>query len=134
MNIHPTAIVDPSAQVPASCRIGPYCIVHSGVELGENCELISNVVLGGPSRFGNNNGGWFRVALAIAKRVSAISTEEGGETVVYLASAPEVQATSGGYFVKSAPASPSAAAQDDASAGRLWSASERFVRPLSAKE
>jgi UDP-N-acetylglucosamine acyltransferase len=55
MSIHPTAIVDPSAKIPASCSIGPYCIIHPGVELGENCELISNVVLGGPSRFGSNN-------------------------------------------------------------------------------
>ena len=55
MNVHPTAIVDPSARIPASCKIGPYCIVHAGVELGENCELISNVVIGGPSRFGSDN-------------------------------------------------------------------------------
>jgi UDP-N-acetylglucosamine acyltransferase len=55
MSIHPTAIVDPSAKISASCSIGPYCIIHSGVEMGENCELISNVVLGGPSRFGSNN-------------------------------------------------------------------------------
>jgi UDP-N-acetylglucosamine acyltransferase len=55
MNVHPTAIVDPSAKVPESCRIGPYCIVHAGVELGESCELISHVVIGGPSRFGSHN-------------------------------------------------------------------------------
>ncbi len=55
MNIHPTAIVDPTAKIPASCTIGPFCVVHAGVELGESCELISNVVLGGPSRFGSNN-------------------------------------------------------------------------------
>jgi UDP-N-acetylglucosamine acyltransferase len=29
--------------------------VQAGVELGENCELISHVVLGGPSRFGSGN-------------------------------------------------------------------------------
>jgi UDP-N-acetylglucosamine acyltransferase len=55
MSIHPTAIVDPSAKVPASCEIGPYCIVGAGVELGENCKLRSHVVLGGPSKFGNDN-------------------------------------------------------------------------------
>ena len=55
MNIHPTAIVDPSAKIPASCSIGPYCNVGAGVELGENCELVSHVVLGGPSRFGSHN-------------------------------------------------------------------------------
>ena len=55
MNIHPTAIVDSSAKIPASCIVGPYCTVGAGVELGENCELVSHVVLGGPSRFGASN-------------------------------------------------------------------------------
>jgi UDP-N-acetylglucosamine acyltransferase len=55
MNIHPTAIVHPSAKIPESCRIGPYCTVGAGVELGENCELVSHVVLGGPSKFGVHN-------------------------------------------------------------------------------
>jgi len=55
MKIHPTAIVDPSAKVPASCEIGPYCIVRAGVVLGENCKLHSHVVLGGPSTFGCDN-------------------------------------------------------------------------------
>jgi len=55
MNIHPTAIVDPSAKIPASCKIGPYCIVGAGVEMGDDCELLSHVVLDGPSRLGNNN-------------------------------------------------------------------------------
>ncbi|HVP56020.1 MAG TPA: acyl-ACP--UDP-N-acetylglucosamine O-acyltransferase [Candidatus Eisenbacteria bacterium] len=55
MSIHPTAIVDPTAKIPASCTIGPYCIVGAGVELGENCKLHSHVVLGGPSKFGSGN-------------------------------------------------------------------------------
>ena len=54
MNIHPTAIVDPSAKIPASCRIGPYCVVGE-VEMGENCELFSHVVLNGPTKLGTNN-------------------------------------------------------------------------------
>jgi UDP-N-acetylglucosamine acyltransferase len=55
MNIHPTSIVDPSAKIPASCSVGPYCVVGPGVEMGDNCELVSHVVLDGPSRLGNNN-------------------------------------------------------------------------------
>ncbi len=55
MNIHPTAIVDPSAKIPASCKIGPYCVIGADVELGEGCELMSHVVLGGPSRLGREN-------------------------------------------------------------------------------
>jgi UDP-N-acetylglucosamine acyltransferase len=55
MSIHSTAIVDSCAKVPASCSIGPYCVVGADVELGENCELISHVVIHGPTRIGNNN-------------------------------------------------------------------------------
>ena len=55
MNIHPTAIVDPSAKIPASCRIGPYCIVGASVEMSEDCELLSHVVLDGPTKLGTNN-------------------------------------------------------------------------------
>jgi UDP-N-acetylglucosamine acyltransferase len=53
--IHPTAIVDPQAKIPASCCIGPFCTVGPDVELGEECELISHVVLQGPTRLGSHN-------------------------------------------------------------------------------
>jgi UDP-N-acetylglucosamine acyltransferase len=55
MNIHPTAIVDPSAKIPASCKVGAYSVIGAGVELGENCQVQSHVVLGGPSKFGSDN-------------------------------------------------------------------------------
>jgi UDP-N-acetylglucosamine acyltransferase len=55
MPIHPTAIIDPRAKVPLSCSIGPYCLVGSDVELGEACELISNVVMEGPTKIGSSN-------------------------------------------------------------------------------
>ena len=53
--IHPTAIVDPAACIPESCAIGPFCIVGDDVEMGENCELLSHVVLKGPTRLGSSN-------------------------------------------------------------------------------
>src|SRR5215469_6326681 len=55
MNVHPTAILDPTAKIPSSAKIGPYSIVGPGVELGEDCELISHVVIEGPSRIGARN-------------------------------------------------------------------------------
>jgi hypothetical protein len=66
--------------------------------------------------------------LGIGKRVAALRPEQGAETVVYLASAPGLDDTSGGYFVRSALAAPSDAAQDDGAARRLWDASERFAQ------
>ncbi|HYH01074.1 MAG TPA: acyl-ACP--UDP-N-acetylglucosamine O-acyltransferase [Terriglobales bacterium] len=53
--IHPTAVVDPAARVPESCKIGPYCVVGADVEMGEGCELISHVVLQGPTKLGSGN-------------------------------------------------------------------------------
>jgi UDP-N-acetylglucosamine acyltransferase len=55
MTIHPTALIDPGAKVAASCQIGPYCVIGAGVELGENCRLISHVAIEGPTKIGAHN-------------------------------------------------------------------------------
>jgi UDP-N-acetylglucosamine acyltransferase len=47
VSIHPTAIVASGAHIPASCSIGPWCTIGPNVILGEDCELVSHVVLGG---------------------------------------------------------------------------------------
>src|SRR5262249_62304047 len=52
---HPTAIIDPRAKIPASCSIGPYCVIGAEVELGENCQLISPVTIHGPTKIGSHN-------------------------------------------------------------------------------
>ena len=55
MSIHPTAIVEQGAVVPASCTVGPYCTVGANVVLGEECVLVSHVVLAGHTTFGRGN-------------------------------------------------------------------------------
>jgi retinol dehydrogenase-12 len=52
------------------------------------------------------------------------SPEEGAETTVYCATAPALAASSGRYYIRSREAAPSAVAQDDALALRLWEESE----------
>ncbi|HXP75567.1 MAG TPA: SDR family oxidoreductase [Stellaceae bacterium] len=79
------------------------------------------------SRFGDNNHGAFRWGLSLAKRLTAISEERGAETIVHLASDPALAGTSGGYFVRSRPATPSAAAQDGRAALRLWEISTKLA-------
>lgn len=44
--IHPTAVVDPSAMVPASATIGPLCVVEAGAVLGERVHLQAQVFIG----------------------------------------------------------------------------------------
>jgi len=59
-------------------------------------------------------------------RLGAISPQKGAETIVYLASSPDVASVSGRYFYQRKPDTPSAAAQDDVAASRLWAESERL--------
>jgi UDP-N-acetylglucosamine acyltransferase len=54
-NTHSTAIIDARAKVPASCKIGPYCVIGADVELGEDCRLASHVVIDGPTKIGADN-------------------------------------------------------------------------------
>lgn len=52
-HIHPTAIVEPGAEIASSARIGPYCLVGAGVTLGEDVELVSHVVAAGRTSIGD---------------------------------------------------------------------------------
>jgi NAD(P)-dependent dehydrogenase (short-subunit alcohol dehydrogenase family) len=58
--------------------------------------------------------------------------EKGARTTVYLATSPEVEGVSGQYFAKSKATKPSAAAQDDAAAKKLWDVSEQLVAAKKA--
>ena len=55
------------------------------------------------------------------------SPEQGAQTSVYAASSPELVGRTGEYLAKSRVAKPSARAQDDVAAARLWSVSEALV-------
>jgi NAD(P)-dependent dehydrogenase (short-subunit alcohol dehydrogenase family) len=56
-----------------------------------------------------------------------LSSERGAETSIYLASSPEVEGKTGGYYHRSKLAPTSATAQDRAAAERLWQVSEALV-------
>jgi NAD(P)-dependent dehydrogenase (short-subunit alcohol dehydrogenase family) len=79
------------------------------------------------SRFGDASGGILSRTLRLGK-IFAISPEKGAETIVYLASAPDVAHVSGEYFCKCRPVTPAKAAMDDAAAKRLWAMSEEIAQ------
>ena len=54
-NIHPTAIVDPSAELAADVSVGPYAVIGPEVVLGAGCRIGPHVVLQGPTRRGRDN-------------------------------------------------------------------------------
>ena len=55
VQIHPTAIVDPKAEIGAGTVVGPYCIIGPDVVLGRDCSLQHHVTLCGPTRAGQAN-------------------------------------------------------------------------------
>ncbi len=55
MKAHPTAIVHPNAKVACSVTVGPYSVIGEGVELGEDCEVMTHVVIEGNTRLGKAN-------------------------------------------------------------------------------
>jgi NAD(P)-dependent dehydrogenase (short-subunit alcohol dehydrogenase family) len=77
------------------------------------------------TRFGDASGAVLSRVVRLAKTF-AISPEKGAETIVYLASSPQVT-ENGEYFYKCRPATPTAAARDDETARRLWAESEKIA-------
>ena len=53
--IHPTAVVHPTAEIADDVKIGPFCVVGEQVKLGPGCVLHSHVVIDSPSSFGSGN-------------------------------------------------------------------------------
>src|SRR5690349_10890920 len=76
------------------------------------------------TRFGQNNASnIFLKGLASVIMSFGLKPEDGARTLIYLASSTEVEGKSGGYYYKCKLAEPTAAAQSDADAKRLWDAS-----------
>ena len=59
--IHPTAIVDPGADIGGGTIVGAYCVIGPDVSIGANCWLQHHVTLCGPMLI---TGGTFTVKLA----------------------------------------------------------------------
>jgi len=53
--IHPTAIVDPKAQIDPSCVIGPYAVIDKNVTLGPRCWVGPHVYITGLTTIGPDN-------------------------------------------------------------------------------
>jgi len=94
----------------------------AGTGVTANCLHPGFVATG----LGQRDGGAFALAVRFSM-LFASRPERGAETIVYLASAPEIAAVSGGYFIGTRQVDPSRAAQDDAAARRLWEVSARIA-------
>lgn len=53
--VHPTAVVDPKAQIGDDVSIGPFCVIGPDVTLGARTKLMSHVVIDGVTTLGEDN-------------------------------------------------------------------------------
>jgi UDP-N-acetylglucosamine acyltransferase len=53
--IDPRAIVHPTARLGANVAVGPWTLIGADVELGDDCQVASHVVIKGPTRIGKRN-------------------------------------------------------------------------------
>ncbi len=53
--IHPTAVVDPSAEIGEGTTVGPFSVIGPGVKLGRRNRIASHVVIEGLTTLGDDN-------------------------------------------------------------------------------
>ena len=53
--IHPTAVIDPRAELAEGVQVGPYAVIGPDVQIGPDCSIGPHVVLEGRVRMGRGN-------------------------------------------------------------------------------
>ncbi len=53
--IHPTALIDSSAEIGTGTEVGAYTVVGPGVVIGANCVIHNHVYIAGPTKIGDGN-------------------------------------------------------------------------------
>jgi UDP-N-acetylglucosamine acyltransferase len=65
-SIHPTAIVDPAAELSAGVVVGAYAVIGAGVRIGQGTTVGAHSVIDGPTTIGCDNRIFPHVALGAA--------------------------------------------------------------------
>lgn len=96
----------------------------------EGSGVVTNAVHPGAVRssFGaDGDAAWYITAFYSLGRWFVLTPAQGARTSLHVATDPALATVSGGYFARSRPKKPNAAAQDDAAAARLWQVSEELL-------
>jgi retinol dehydrogenase 12 len=92
--------------------------------------VAANSLHPGTVRTGFGRDGDVSGLFALGIRIGGVffkSPAQGARTSIHVASAPDLETTTGEYFVNRRVSKPSAAARDDEAARRLWEVSEQLV-------
>jgi UDP-N-acetylglucosamine acyltransferase len=53
--IHPTAVIDPAAELDATVQVGPYAVIGAGVRIGAGTSIGPHCLIEGPTVIGRDN-------------------------------------------------------------------------------
>ncbi len=54
-SIHPSAVIDPEAEISPDVKVGPYAVIEGPVQIGPGCVIESHSCLSGPMVMGRDN-------------------------------------------------------------------------------
>jgi NAD(P)-dependent dehydrogenase (short-subunit alcohol dehydrogenase family) len=105
-------------------KLGNFLFTYELARRLEGTGVTVNIMQPGgvKTELGKGQGGFFGFMLRLARPLFA-TPEQGADTLVWLASAPELAAVSGKYFTKRKEAKSSARSHDPELATRLWKVS-----------
>ena len=99
--VHPSAVIDSSASIPASCHIGPFVHIAAGVKLGERVAILGNTTIARDCIVGDDSVVYPSVSIYYATRIGARCIIHSGVVIGAdgFGFAPDFSA-SGGEWVK----------------------------------
>ncbi|MBT3501485.1 MAG: SDR family oxidoreductase [Candidatus Marinimicrobia bacterium] len=80
------------------------------------------------SKFGDNNKGFAKTSISLAKTIFAINLVKGAKTSIYLASSKDVDGVSGKYFDKCKVATSSKVSYIQEDQKKLWEATDQIIK------
>ncbi len=66
VSLHPTALIDPSAELDASVEVGPYAVIGAQVRIGAGTRVGPHCLIEGPTTIGRDNHIFGHVSLGAA--------------------------------------------------------------------
>lgn len=78
--IHPTAIIDPAAELADDVCVGPYAIIEGPVRLDRGCVLRARAHLVGPLVAGADND--FGIGCIVGERAQHLKYPDGGQVII----------------------------------------------------
>src|SRR5215211_9302361 len=115
-------------QVYGKTKLANIMFTYELAERLEGTEVTANCMHPGGvnTNFGNNQGGPMNLLFRLFKPFMR-SPEQGADTLIYLASSPEVEGMTGKYLADRKVKAASDAAYDETTRKRLWEASEELT-------